>query len=363
MPITIDGGRITLRNAGIERIIETDEGLSTSRYFIAPEGVWGHGHFRPTFAFDAHLPFEFAITINGEEHLGGPLAYQPSWGQKRGSFSVVDVVQERGDIGDRVTLVTRPNQDGIPAVEIHVIYELSDDLPFLVKQIRVENLSPQPLVIDNLTVDILKALRLGRELLVTTDYYTYGAAKSQRDGFFASYERFCFASDIHLELAPGERFDSFRCIQTVGPGTADENSVVSQRVLKTLAPWIVANPVHVCVFRIDHIDELYAQVRQRRDDGAEYIEFFVGQLFTNTGDYIPRADLFPGGAADLKRLVGHCHDLGLKVATYCSLTIANHSSAVCIEHPDWQYLGPDGIRYHPEGFGNMCYQSGWGDYI
>ena len=93
------------------------------------------------------------------------------------------------------------------------------------------------------------------------------------------------------------------------------------------------------------------------------------QVFTNVGDYIPRPDLFPGGAADVKRLVDHFHRHKVKVIPYCSLTIAWQAMAgerrarVCEEHPDWQYLGPDGIRYNCYGYGNMCYQSPWGEYI
>ena len=48
---------------------------------------------------------------------------------------------------------------------------------------------------------------------------------------------------------------------------------------------------------------------------------------------------------------------------YASTTIAWRSSEVCKNNPEWRYLGPQGIRYSPEGLGNMCYQSEWGNSI
>jgi len=267
-----------------------------------------------------------------------------------------------------LTLRLRPARPDVPPLELLVHYEIADHLPLLTKSLEVINIGAAPVVVDNVTVDMFYFERMDKELGVFTDYYDAYGKSRRKDGAFAGWVRREFPQPIGLPLPPGERFESFRVFAYATPDDADEAALVKSRIFHVLAPWITEQ------FITQEVDGVKAfedplRLPDAAAAGIECVNLFIGQLFTNTGDYRPRPDLFPNGAEDIKRLVAHFHARGVRVVPYCALTIAwqefcgVNAAKICLDHDDWQYLGPDGVRFNWYGWGNMCYQSAWGEYI
>jgi hypothetical protein len=361
MPIVREGTRFLLENAYLRREIDTAAGPVTTRYTIRPNGRSGAFDWLPLFAFEAHAPFEAAVCVGGRWWQAGPqIPATPTW-ERPGAYDVGESNIEPTALGSRLSLrcVPRALSDA-PPLELLLTYELADDLPLLIQQVRVTNRSIADLSVDNVCVGITRDLRYGTELRVFTDYYWDTDCE---DPYYSHWTRSQFPESIELVLAPGESFDTYRMCAVCTPNDPNAAAVATHRVIKALAPWITKNYVSQTFNGVERYEELEAIAPQAQADGIEAVHFFVDQIFPSCGDYVPKASIFPGGDDDVRRLVEHYHRHGLKVLPYCALTIATHNSAVWREHRDWEYYGPDGIRYNPGGLGNMCYQSGWGDYI
>jgi hypothetical protein len=358
MSITRNGSRLVLENPFFRRTIDVEQGPSTTEYRIRTDGGRGAGYWIPTFAYHKHHPFEAAVEIDNRWWQAGPIESRFFEWDRPGAFSIVDTIIGRGEYGATLTLVCVP-LPGTPPVELRIHHELADDLPLLIKTVEVRNLGETPLTIQNIALETDPGERSDQELRFFTDYY---GPTIVRDDYYR-WRRTQFPRRIDLVLDPGAAFTTFRLFQVPVPNDPEIAPVVLHRVWKRLAPWITQNPYSQYVMDIPTIDELRAVAPHAQANGVECVCFYIHQLFTTVGDYIPRPDLFPKGEDDLRRLMDHFHAHELKTMTYCSTTIAYKTDKVTLEHPDWQYLGPDGKRYEPWSFGNMCYQSGWGDYI
>lgn len=356
MSIQVNGTKIKLTNDFIYRELDIEKGPVTTRYQIRPSYA---ASWLPIFAFEPGSPFEAAIVVDGKEYEVSSWEERGDW-TRQGAFQVAAVDIKETELGDALILRCTGRNSGASPVEIKICYELAAKLPVLIKHVEIKNVSDRPLTVENVTIDILKDLRLGCELRVFSDYY-WGF--KNEDEYYKTFSRIEFPQKIMLELAPDESFKSFRCFQVSTPGDDETAAVLTHRVIKKVAPWITQMHLAQLVNGCDSYEELLAVADRAHENGIEYIELFYGQLFTNVGDYLPRPDLFPGGKDDLKRLVAYFHKKNLLLVPYCSTTIAYRDSKVCQAHPDWQYLGPDNMRYEPGVFGNMCYQSPWGDYI
>lgn len=359
MGITVQDKKIVIQNAFIKREMDISEGLTTTVFHIRPNGEMRGEGWYPVFAFEGSLPFEAAVTINGRTYEAGPWKHLKEWYERQGSFTVIQVEQDRGNFGDVLRLYCLGREADFP-VELVIEYEIADDLPLLTKIVKVNNISGSPVTVDNVTVDMVRLFEGKVELSVFSDYY--GDIMKHED-FYMGFTRLEFPKPIGMVLQPGQSFETFKCFEAVTSGNRDEASIILHRLYKKIAPWITEPQIRRVVDNCSTYDELMQIADQSVADGIESVELFLGQLFTNTGDYIPRADLFPNGEEDIKRLIDYYHEKGLTVLPYSSTTIAWHGTQVCEDHTDWQYLGPDGIRYSPGGLGNMCYQSPWGDYI
>jgi len=372
MTILYDDSTFTLKNRWLSRRLTVEDGsVYTSEFLLRPYGEWGSESWIPYVWPGVHWPVEAAVFVDDHEHWIGPVRDHnvKEVPYATASFRLESHAIERTRLGERLTLNLQPCRPDVPALYILVHYEIADALPLLIKSLEVINAGDTPVVVDNVTVDMLHWERLGKELRVFTDYYDIYGKSRRKDPAFAGWQRREFPQAIGLTLKPGERFESFRVFEYATPDEADEAALVRSRIFHALAPWITQQAITQEVDTAATIEELLQVADDAADLGIECCNLFIRQLFTNSGDYLPRPDLFPNGAADLKRLVAHFHDRGVKIVPYCALTIAwqsfcgENAAKVCLEHDDWQYLGPDGVRFNCYGWGNMCYQSSWGDYI
>ena len=359
MGINIEGNKIVIANDYIYREIHIENGPSTTVFKLRPNGKRLGDVWYPVFAFESSVPFEAAVSINGKVYEAGPWKHELDW-DREGAFTVTNVEKEKGSLGDILRLYCTGRSSEVPGVELIIEYELADDMPLLSKCVKVKNISDLDMIVDNVAVDILRYFE-GKISLSTFSNYYWDVKKE--DDYYVPWTRIEFPEKICMKLKPGEEFETFKFYEAVTSSDKDEEAIILHRIYKKLAPWITKAYVKQIVNSCNSYQELIDFADRASEDGIEEVELFLGQLFTNTGDYILRPDIFPNGDADLKKLVEYYHTKNIIVLPYCSTTIAWHNSEVCKQHPDWQYLGPDGIRYSPGGLGNMCYQSPWGDYI
>ena len=368
MSITKQENRLILENEYLRRVIDLTDGVCTKTYHIRTGGKKLGDTWYPVFSFEPSAPFEAAVTLNGQDYEAAPFdrntvegCQQDLW-QRKGAFAVTDVILGKGKHGDTADIVLKNRLPGMPEVELHLLYEVCDEMPLLCKKIRLINKGDSPVSVDHMTVDILRFFDRRLTLSVFSNYYTSQNIKKEDDYYFA-WTRLEFPGELGMVLKPGEEMESFDLYEAVTSMDRQEESIILHRIYKKLAPWICNIQNGLCTNSCETWEELLQLADTAKEAGFDFVSLHVGQVFTNTGDYIPRPDLFPDGYADVKRLVDYFHSKGIKVLPYCSATIAWRNSQVCIDHPDWQCLGPDGMRYDPFGFGNMCYHSPWGDYI
>ena len=371
MSITEQGNRITLENEYLRRVIDIADGVCTKTYHIRPGGKALGDTWYPVFSFEPSAPFEAAVTLDGKDYEAGPRSCQTEencqqdlW-QRPGAFTVVNTEIGQGKYGDTLDITLESRMEGMPKVELHLVYEICDNMPLLCKKLRLVNTGKEPVTVDHMTVDILRFFDRRLALSVFSNYYSGTEVREikREDEYYFAWTRLEFPKELGVILAPGEEMESFDLYEAVTSMDRQEESVILHRLYKRLAPWICALRNGLCTNSCQSWQELLDTADMAKEAGFDFVSLHVGQIFTNTGDYIPRPDLFPNGYEDVKRMVEHYHARGIKVLPYCSATIAWRDAQVCMEHPDWQCLGPDGMRYDPFGFGNMCYHSFWGEYI
>lgn len=361
MGIVRFGNIITLTNDFIRREIDIAAGPTTTGYFVRPGGKAGVDIWLPTFGFTPHAPFEAAVRVGGQVFQAGPWKSKNEFWDRAGYFAIEKADIEKTDLGESLLLHCRPRADNAAPVKLLIRYELAADLPLLIKTVEVNNISAKSLTVDNVTVETICGLRRNTELHLFTDYLNDEPVC--KSGYYAGWYDIQFPDPINLRLMPGESFTTFRCFEAAAPNDPDATAIAIHRVLKRLTPWITHPPISQQIIGAVSYDELVDITQRSAKAGIECVHLMWDQLVTNYGDFIFRPDILPQGEEDAKRLVDQIHKLGLTVLPYVGLTIAQHRSRVCQEHPDWQKLGPEGIRFSPEGQGNMCYLSGWGDYI
>lgn len=364
MAIYQQANRLIIENEYLRRVIDLTDGICTKSYHIRPGGQKLGDTWYPMFSFESEAPFEAAVVVAGKSYEASPAKRGQDNNQwnRPSSFVVKDVTMGKSRLGDTVDITLIPRSADVPALELGLHYEISDHLPFLQKRVSVRNIGSQELTVEHLTVDMLRFYGRGFPLHAFTNY-TQSDDVQKQDLYYFSWTRMEFPDTLDMILLPGESMESFDLYEAATAVDRQEESVILHRIYKEIAPWIQNLNLQLSVGSCKTTAELYETVDVAAENEFELLCFSVGQIFTNTGDYIPRPDLFPNGYADVKRLVDYCHQKGLKTTPYCSATIAWRNTEVCQKHEDWQCLGPDGLRYDPFGFGNMCYHSPWGDYI
>ena len=359
MSVLRDGDKIILANEFYKREIDISAGPVSTSWGIRPHGNKQGKVWYPVFSFEPSVPFEAAAVIDGTIYEAGAHRHEREW-DRRGSFSVRKASVGRGKFGECLDLYCSAREGFSVPVELHIRYDVCDDMPLVIKTVDVTNVSDHDVVVNNLTTEMVRFFDRRLPIAIFSDYYW--DVKTD-DPYYMCWTRIEFPDPVNMKLSPGEVFKSFTCFEAVTSIDRDEEAITLHRIYKRVAPWI-KNPFIGCYTNLcNSYRELMEFVDTASQNGIEEICFFAGQLFTNTGDYVLRPDLFPNGDADVIELNRYCHGKGIKSLPYCSTTIASNDSLVKAEHPDWQYLGPDAMRYDPGSLGNMCYQSSWGDYI
>ncbi len=369
--IVREGHALRIENDWIRRKIEVAEQPATTVFDLRPNGKAGADVWIPLVWPGFNQPFEAIVRAEGRAYGVGPMNKAAGQGGEEvaGAFRVAEISIRDTALGQEALLRCAPRIAATPNLEVTLRYEIARDLPLLIKQVGVANRGDRTVRIDNLTTDAWTGVRYNGELRVFTDFYDAYGESSVKDEVYFGWMRREFPAPINYQLDPGAEFFGFRCFECATTNEADAVALLRARIVHRLAPWTTRPLVDQEIDTAGSREELLAVAPQAAANGVELCHLFINQLFTNIGDYIPRPDLFPDGADGLKRLADHFHRHGVKVLPYCSLTIAAQahrgpeSALVCREHEDWQYLGPGGVRYNCWASGNMCYQSGWGDYI
>lgn len=363
MSISIDSGAIRLNSLFLTRTIELEDGPFSCDVFLHPPET---GTAKPLHLDTGWgIPFEAAVRIGGRWHFCGIRRQRCAlWRELAGEFTVQGATVREGRLGECAVLKTRSESLNL---ELEIEYELSERVPVMRKSVRVRNVGTQPVTVANVAVELIYASRAGHLLHFLHDY------RQEVEGvgrFFAGYCDFRFPGDIDVELGAGEVFESFNLYELFLPEAAVAQSVWRGRVLRELVPWALEG--RETTFQVSGLKpeagetwrELFLPLFDRcAGAGFEKIMFFWDQLFTNTGDYLPRPELFPRGAEELPELVREIRKRGMKAGVYASYSIALPESRIRLEHLDWECCDENGLTFDPGAFGNMCFLSGWGEYI
>ena len=313
------------------------------------------------------IPFEAAVKLDNKwEQIGIHNQKNVLWKDKKSSFKVIDVITTQGVHGTENKLICRSAAHNSKDIEVSICYEVSSTLPFLRKQVSVKNISSNQITIQNICVELFYSVRIERNIQILHDFRK---DVSGYDRHYVGYHDFQFPEDIDIELLPGESIDSFNLYEVFTPDDECGQAVWMGRVLKSLAPWAAKQSITFQCSGIEPDSEktgikaFERILKQCSESGVEIIMFFLGQIWTNTGDYIIRPDLFPNGEDDLKALIKYIHGLGMKAGVYCSYSIADHGSKIREKNLDWECINEQNTRFDPAAWGNMCFLSPWGEYV
>ncbi len=351
MPIELSNDTLTIQTPFLRRVIGLSPEPETREIYIHPPCAAAP---RPLHHLGGGLPLEAAVKVGGAWHFCGP----------GGSFRTTGCTCGRGSWGERAAVTVVAAELGL---ELEIVYEASETVPLLCKSVVARNRSQRRVVIDNLAVEAMYPGLAGRMIHFLDDFRLETRGSDRLKFGLLDFQ---FPADIEQGLEPGEELESFRLYEYFTAESEGEYTIQTNRVLRLLAPWGL-KAAETC-FQVSGvtadpekpgIEAFFPLLEACREAGLEKVMFFFGQLFTNTGDYRLRPEFFPGGEADLVRLVRYIHQRGMKAGVYSSYSIAWRESEVCREHDEWQCRGAGGETFDPSAYGNMCFLSPWGDYI
>ncbi len=362
MSIEITADAILLQSPYLKRNIQLADGPFSCDIFVQPPGIGAPMPLHLDTGWG--LPFEAAVQIDGVWHFCG-VKHQHSvlWESLTNDFQQVSVEKKSGLLGDCAELLMASPSLGIT---LAIEYEVSDTLPVMRKSVKVVNNSGKPVKIDNLCPEIIYRSRTGHLLHFLHDY-RHEVEGHER--FFAGYCDFRFPGTVDVELQPVETIACFNLYELFLPESQVSQRVWRSRVMRALVPWALESRETTFQFsgvvpgKQAGFEPFIPVLQECAAAGFEKIMFFWDQLFTNTGDYEPRKEFFPQGMEDMASFFGCIRQLGMKIGIYASYSIALPESRVRLEHPDWECCDENGITFDPGAFGNMCFLSGWGNYI
>jgi hypothetical protein len=271
--------------------------------------------------------------------------------------------------------------DGPRDVIVEVHYELYDGVPVMSKWISIVNDSPDPITLDAFTAETLACVEPAsmvggkaadysvypRSLHVETDFSFGGsmdsgvdapAVKWKVDPLYQTQVNYERQTPCLLEcapplgpgvtLAPGERFESFRVFELFHDSTErDRRGLSVRRMYRTIAPWVLENPL---IFHVRSADpaSVRAAIDQAADVGFELVIMTFGSGFD-----IENTD--PMYLASLKDLADYAHTKSIALGGYSLLASRSIDAANDVINPATGK--PGGFAT----FGNSpCLGSAWG---
>ncbi len=264
----------------------------------------------------------------------------------------------------------------LKALTVSVHYEMYQGIPLLCKWLTIQNGSDQTVRLNTFTSEILATVEYESHvesykrwnlpnIHVESDYEfggmnAYVANQTtfwQRDPDYLTQVSYLRENPCLLEsrlpvgpeqdIAPGEKFESFRTFELVFDSTERERKGLAvRRMYRTIAPWITENPIMMHVRRAEP-----EAVRLAIDQCAE-VGFEMVILTFGSGFNIENED--PKYIAELKELAEYAHSKGIEIGGYSLLS----SRSAGTEHDviDIETGRPGGAK-----FGNApCIGSRWG---
>ncbi len=317
-----------------------------------------------------------SVRLGKMDIRGGDEDHQASGGLVRLAF---EHFAAYGEIDETALAADADAASAKKQIGVSVHYELYDGIPALSKWITVTNNSPQQIVVNRFTSEILAAVEDGSavetpayglthpNIHVETDYaFSSFNAEDANDHVVhwnpdpdyktqVNYQRTtpCLlevSPEIGPEkaLAPGEVFTTFRTFMLPHDSyDRDRQGLALRRLYRTIAPWVTENPLMMHA-RFADWEQVKLAIDQCSEVGFEMVILTFGSGFNiedDSDDYL----------AKMKGYADYAHEKGVELGGYSLLASRSVSVADDVVMPEGQ----------SPTFGNSpCLESAWGqDYF
>jgi hypothetical protein len=272
-----------------------------------------------------------------------------------------------------------PTNLGAITVEIH--YELYDGLPLMAKWMTVRNASPQPVMLNSMTVEQLACVeaesivdgpasnfRGSYRMLDAFSDYSFGGNMSAdadapaihwtNDPAYKTQVSYNFVTPCFLEcsppigpeqkIGPGETFDSFRVFELIHDSTDRERrGLAVRRAYRALAPWVQENPI------LMHVTSARPEAVKTAVDQCAAVGFEL--LIMSFGSGFDIENKTPEYLAQMKSLADYARSKGVALGGYSLLASRSIDAADDVINP--KTGKPGGARFGD----SPCLGSIWGE--
>jgi hypothetical protein len=259
---------------------------------------------------------------------------------------------------------------------VAVHYEIYDGIPLLAKWMTIRNNSGRPVTINSFKTEILAAAevdvtveRPGRwddpNIHVESDYAFLGsdARGGNKTAHWIPDPQYMTQVNYRretpcllecrpplgpgVELAPGQKFETFRTYELIFDSTDRERRGLAQRrMYRTVAPWITENPVLMHLKSVDP-GVVRAAVDQCAEVGFEMV-------ILSFGSGLEMEDESPANISKFRALAAYAHEKGIELGGYSLLASRRISE-------DDDVINPETGKTGGAAFGNSpCLGSRWG---
>lgn len=280
---------------------------------------------------------EAAVTINGCRVCLG--------GQGDHSLPLVqhDVGRMPNAAGQRLTLLFAGHGQLPAGLEVRVIYDAPDDVPVLIKSVRIDNDADVAVKLDHIEVETVQPNDpLATALLLESDYVRDAITVDGKAIYFPWIEHhhhyvrrllsvvckphlFAYPVPLGRWLSHGQRFSSFRAYEYVLDNRGFEQRGMALRdASRRLFPWTNQRELLAQIPYSGNVQSYYDGIASAAEAGFDCVQlwsaFDVGRisspLFTNFNDYVLNPRLFPNDLADVQKLTAFAHGHGLRIGFY-----------------------------------------------
>jgi hypothetical protein len=276
---------------------------------------------------------------------------------------------------------TAPETSPVKGLTVDVHYEIYDGIPVIGKWLVLNNNTGRKLVLNRFVSEILAAVEGASSvetgntelpnIYVETDYAfsksLFSGEKQHsvhwiRDTAYTTQVNYMLDTPCLLEVRPetgpeqdipdGESFATFRCWELLHDSYEKERNFLARRKMyRTIAPWVLENPVLMHVRQADEKSVKLA-IDQCAETGFEMVILTFGSGFNiESGDTVYYRQM--------KQLVDYAHSRGIALGGYSLLASRAIDDASDVINPETGKRGGFAI------FGNSpCLGSDWGrDYF